>query len=58
MYRFGYIKYSSVDEAKAVYDQPQDIVLDGRTLFIDYYSEQTQGKFKHPREQTEKDKCF
>ncbi|XP_065889936.1 nucleolin-like isoform X2 [Dysidea avara] len=31
---FGYVKYHSVDEAKEVYDK--DIVLDGRTLFIDY----------------------
>ena len=28
------MKYHSVDEAKEVYDK--DIVLDGRTLFIDY----------------------
>jgi len=29
-----------VDEAKAVFDNPEDIVVDGRTLFIDY------GKFR------------
>ena len=35
-YSFGYVKYSTVDEAKAVFDKKEDIVLDGRSLFIDY----------------------
>jgi len=36
LYSYGYVEYRSVDEAKAVFDKPDDIVLDGNTLFIDY----------------------
>ena len=36
--RFGYVEYSSVDEAKAVFESPENIILDGRRLFIDYAS--------------------
>ena len=32
------MEYASVDEARAVFDKPENIVLDGRVLFIDYAS--------------------
>ena len=32
------MEYRTVDEAKAVFDTPDNIVLDGRSLFIDYVS--------------------
>ena len=37
------MEYRTVDEAKAVFDNPEDIVLDGNTLLIDY------GKVNHLR---------
>jgi len=37
---YGFVKYATVDEAKAVFDSPNDIVLDGRSLYIDYASPQ------------------
>ena len=37
-YSFGHVEYRTVDEAKAVFDTPDNIVLDGRSLFIDYVS--------------------
>jgi len=30
------VEYASVDEAKAVINDPADIVLDGCTLYIEY----------------------
>jgi len=34
--RFGFVHYSSVEEAKAVFDKPENIEVDGRVLFIDF----------------------
>jgi len=36
LYSYAVVEYSTVDEAKAVFDSPEDIVLDGHTLFLDY----------------------
>ena len=43
LHSFGFVEYRTVDEAKAVFDNPEDIVLDGNTLLIDY------GKVNHLR---------
>ena len=32
------MEYDSVEEAQAVFDKPENIILDGRVLFIDYAS--------------------
>ena len=36
LHRFGFVKFATVDEAKAVFDKEEDIVLDGRSLVINY----------------------
>jgi len=36
LYSYAIVEYCSVDEAKAVFDNPEDIVLDGRALYLDY----------------------
>jgi len=36
LHSFAYVEYSTVDEAKAVFDKQENIVLDERILFIDY----------------------
>ena len=36
--RCGFVNYSSVEEAKRVFDDPKDIVIDGNTLFINFAS--------------------
>ena len=33
---FGFVEFSEVYEAKAVFDQQENVVLDGRTLIIGY----------------------
>ena len=44
-YSFGFVEYSSVDEAKAVFDKQEEMVLDGRVLHINYSSRKIkQGK--------------
>jgi len=30
------VEYASVEEAKAVFDKKEDVLLDGRVLFIDF----------------------
>ena len=32
------MEYASVEDAKAVFDKPENIILDGRILYIDYAS--------------------
>ena len=32
----GFVEYRNMDEAKAVFEKQEDIILDGHTLFIDY----------------------
>jgi len=32
------VNYSSVEEAKHVFDNPKDIIIDGHALFINYAS--------------------
>ena len=32
------MEYASVEDAQAVFDKPENIILDGRVLFIDYAS--------------------
>lgn len=32
------MEFASVEDAQAVFDKPENIVLDGRVLFIDYAS--------------------
>ena len=34
--RFGFVEYATVAEAQAVFDKPENIVLDGRIIYIDY----------------------
>ncbi|XP_065889937.1 uncharacterized protein [Dysidea avara] len=34
--RYGFVHYSTIDEAKAVFDKQEDIVLDGCSLFVEY----------------------
>lgn len=36
--RFGFVEYASVDEARAVFEKPENVILDGRIVFIDYAS--------------------
>jgi len=36
LYSFGFVEYRTVDEAKSVHDNPEDLVLDGHVLFIRY----------------------
>ena len=33
---FGLVEFSSVDEAKAVFDKKENTVLNEHTLFVDY----------------------
>ena len=35
-YRFGFVEFASVEEARAVFDKPENIMLGGRVIFIDY----------------------
>ena len=41
--RFGLVEYRTVEEAKAVFDKPSTIELDGCVLFIDYGKIDQQG---------------
>ena len=36
LYSVASVEYASVDEAKAVINDPEDIVLDGCTLSVEY----------------------
>ena len=36
LYSYGFVHYSTIDEAKAVFDKQEDIVLDGCSLFVEY----------------------
>ena len=42
-YRCGFVNYASVEEAKQVFDNPEDIVIDGSTLFINFASNSLNG---------------
>lgn len=33
---FGFVEYATVDEAKAVFDKEENVILDGRVIYIDY----------------------
>ena len=35
-YSFGFVEYSSVDEAKAVVENKENIILNGHTLYVNY----------------------
>lgn len=35
-YRFGFVEYATVAEAQAVFDKPENIVIDGRIIYVDY----------------------
>ena len=35
-YRYGFVEYDSVDEAQTVFNNPENIELNGRVLYIDY----------------------
>jgi len=39
-YSYGFVEYTSVDEAQAVFSQIGEITLDGYTLHIDYATSQ------------------
>ena len=49
------MEYASVDEAKAVFDKPENIILDGRVIYIDYASRAIDEK---PSESLKRLSCF
>ena len=36
LYSFGFVDFASAEEAKAVFDSPEGIEVDGHVLFIDF----------------------
>lgn len=35
-YRFGFVEFANVEEAKAVFDKQENIEVDGEVLFVNY----------------------
>ena len=41
IFRYGFVEYENVEDAKSVFDKADDIELDGHTLFIDFATKRT-----------------
>jgi len=51
-YSFAFVEYASVEEAQAVYDQEETIVVDGSVLFKNFALHQRKCKVEHMHHST------